>query len=269
MVGFALLGPEWGFHWREAGKGPDVIFAVDTSKSMLATDIQPNRLERCKLAITALLPEIQGRKVGLIAFAGGSFLQCPPIEDFQVFRSILDSLTVQSIPRGGTAVGTAIGLGRRSFATDAAGRKVLIILTDGENHEGDPLREARIAAREGIRIFTVGIGSPDGVLIPVSGSGESTVYLQDTHGKNVKTRLNERILKSIAAAAGGQYAHSSDIDLGLKKLYQDSIANRAGSGRKWIREPVNHFQLPLIIAIGLLVLECALGLFLKAGSLGG
>lgn len=266
MLILALLGPQWGFRWRENRKqGPDLIFAVDTSKSMLAADVLPNRLERCKLAIQALLPETEGSKAGLIAFAGSAFLQCPPVEDFAVFQRVLSSINIQSIPRGGTAIGSAIRIARRSFSTERTGRKVLIIMTDGENHEGNPAREAALAAREGIRIYTIGIGSPDGTTIPVNGTGGEITYLKDKEGKIVKTKLNEDILKTVAATGGGTYLHSSEIDLGLKKLYHTRlIANASKTNAKWRKEPVNHFQLPLTLAILLFLLELGWGSFRKS-----
>lgn len=262
-VAAALVGPEWGFRWQEVrSQGPELIFALDTSKSMLATDLKPNRLERSKLAIMDLLTKIPGSKTGLIAFAGHSFLQCPPTEDRNVFQAALTSLTVQSIPRGGTAIGTAIAAGRRAFQSGGDGSKVLIIMTDGENHEGDPVQEAELAAGEDIRIFTIGIGSPEGERIPVTDARGGTAYVKDNQGNVVESKLNETILKEIARAGKGAYVRGAGVAMGLEELYRTQLASLDPSTElndKWRKEPLNRFQIPLLLAIILLSVELGLG----------
>lgn len=259
----ALIGPQWGFRWNTLrSQGPELIFALDTSKSMLAADLQPNRLERSKLAIIDLLSKIPESKAGLIAFAGNSFLQCPPTEDRNVFQAALNSLTVQSIPRGGTAIGTAIAAARRGFQSGENGSKVLIVMTDGENHEGDPVREAELAAKEGIRIFTIGIGSPEGERIPVTNARGITTYLKDNQGNIVKSKLNEAILREIAGAANGAYLRGSGVSMGLEDLYRTQLASLspgAEPDEKWRKEPVNRFQIPLSLATIFLSAELILG----------
>jgi Ca-activated chloride channel homolog len=144
----ALCGPGWGYRWQELrSQGLEIIFAIDTSKSMMAGDIKPSRLERAKLALIDFLGRIEGNKIGLIAFSGTSFLACPLTLDYSAFEGTLDSLSVNTIPRGGTAIGPAIANARQAFLAAGAGNKIMVLITDGENHEGDPRAEAKLAAR--------------------------------------------------------------------------------------------------------------------------
>lgn len=260
----ALTGPELGYRWREInGRGLEIIFALDTSKSMLAADIQPNRLERAKLAIKQLMPQIAGNKVGLVAFAGTAFLQAPLTADFTAFGAALDSLGVQSIPRGGTAIGAALQVSLKAFQSGEAAPKIVILMTDGENHEGDPVSIAQTAAKQGINIYTVGIGSTAGVPIPIAGSSGKTEYLKDTEGKVVRTVLDEKTLRAIAAAGKGTYIHGDGVSLGLNELYRAGLSKYrrkpAEVSGGWRKEPVNRYQWPLGAAIILLVTELCLG----------
>ena len=155
----SLLRPRWGFHWEEIKrKGVDIIVAVDVSESMLAEDIQPNRLERAKREITDLVGMLQGDRVGLVAFAGAAFLECPLTLDYGAFRIFLDYLDTELIPVPGTAVGEAIQTAIRSFSTERRASKAIILITDGEDHPGEAEKAAEAAKEKGIRIFTIGVG---------------------------------------------------------------------------------------------------------------
>ncbi|MCL6592153.1 MAG: VWA domain-containing protein [Firmicutes bacterium] len=259
----ALTGPSWGLRREEnKSRGLTVIFALDTSKSMLAADILPNRLERSKLAILDFLPKIAGNKVGLIAFAGSSFLQCPPALDINAFGGALTSLSVQSIPKGGTAIGEAIHLSRKVFQSGETGPKILIVITDGENHEGNPVEMAQAAAKEGVTIFTIGIGSPQGERIPVKDQNGAITYLKDASGQVVTTKLDEKVLREIAAAGKGAYIKGAGISIGLDELYQTKLIKYQQSelSGPWKLRPINRYQSVLIPAILLLLLELVLGL---------
>jgi Ca-activated chloride channel family protein len=257
----ALTGPQWGYQWRESkNRGLEIILALDTSKSMLAGDVEPNRFERAKLAIKDFLNKIPGNRVGLIAFAGASFLQCPLTMDYSAFNLTLDSLSIQSIPRGGTAINTAVINARQAFKS-ANGSKILILITDGEDHEGDPVGQARNAAKEDIAVYTIGIGDPQGVLIEIKDQAGQSVYLKDSAGKPVKTSLNESLLKDIAAAGKGSYIRADGISLGLEKLYREKLLKyyqTALIGQKQ-KQYIERYQIPLILALICLLLELALG----------
>lgn len=264
----ALSGPRWGYRWQEVKhRGLEIIFAIDTSKSMLATDVKPNRLERAKLAVKDLLRVMQNDKVGLVAFSGTSFLQCPLTMDFNAFSGTLDALNTGIIPRGGTAIGEAILTARKAFKSGSAGKKVLIIITDGENHEGDPVSQAKAAVKDGIAVYTIGIGSPEGELIIVRDEYGNGSYLKDKAGNVVKTYLNEGILKEIARVGRGTYVRAGGFSLGLEELYRTRLAGLEKSelNSKWRKDYVERFQIPLLLAVLLLTIEICLGFQVKPG----
>jgi Ca-activated chloride channel family protein len=222
---FALLRPQWGFKWREVKrKGLDIIIAVDTSKSMLAEDIKPSRLARAKLAIGDFTHELKGDRIGLIAFAGSAFLECPLTIDYGGFLLSLEDLDVNTIPKGGTSISSAIKEAMRSFPSAEGQDRVLIIITDGEDHEGDPLRLAEEAKKQGIKIYCIGIGTKEGELIFVEQEGGGKEFLKDSQGNAVKSRLNEDVLQKIALASGGTYIRSTSTEFGLNLLYKERLS---------------------------------------------
>jgi len=227
----ALARPQWGFAWQEVKRtGLDIMIAMDVSKSMLANDVKPNRLERSKFAVKDLVKKLSGDRIGLIAFAGTSFLQCPLTIDYNGFLLSLDDLSAFTIPRGGTSITSAIREAMQAFSqnkTDALKEKkyrVLIVITDGEDFEGDALAAAKEAAEAGIKIFSVGVGTLEGELIPLSESYSGKDFLIDKSGETVKTRLNENILKEIAISTGGSYVRATQGDFGLVLIYEKSIS---------------------------------------------
>ena len=259
----AICGPGWGYNWQEVkSRGLEIIFALDTSKSMLAADIKPTRLERAKLALKDFLNKIEGNKVGLVAFSGSSFLQCPLTLDYSAFGESLDALSVYTIPRGGTAIGSAIATARKAFQAAGSGTKILILITDGENHEGDPVAGAKAAAQEGITIYTIGIGSPEGELVVIQDQNGNTSYLKDSQGNVVKTTLNEAILKEIAQNGNGSYLRANGLTLGLDVLYNVQLAkfNKSEISSKWQKKYINRYQLPLLVAVLVLLSEFGMGL---------
>lgn len=257
----ALAGPEWGLHWEEVRReGLDVIIALDTSRSMLATDLKPNRIDRAKLAIRELLTELHGDRIGLVAFAGTAFLECPLTLDYAAFAQSLDATDVGIIPRGGTALAEAITTGIEAFEARQGKHEALILITDGENHEGDVEDAATRAAERGIKVFTVGVGTSEGDLIPLGGAGDSG-YVKDTKGHVVKSRLNEDTLRQIAATTAGAYVHSGEASLGLDEIFRDHISTME---KRELQSTVQRrydarFQIPLAVAIALLLIEPAVG----------
>jgi Ca-activated chloride channel homolog len=202
----ALAGPELGYHWELISRrGNEVVFAIDTSRSMLTPDVTPNRLTRAKLAIDDMARQLDGDGIGIVAFAGRAFAVCPLTLDYGAFHQSLDAIDVRTIPLGGTNIPNAIAAARATFRRRASGDRILILVTDGENLEGDALAAAKAAAtQDGLKIYTVGIGTAAGELIPLPpdlGGG----FVKDETGAPVKSHLDESGLKAIASATGGTY----------------------------------------------------------------
>jgi Ca-activated chloride channel homolog len=268
LLVFALAGPQWGYQWQVVKhQGLEIVFALDTSKSMLATDVKPSRLERSKLAVTDLLNKLHGDKVGLVAFAGSSFLQCPLTLDYSAFAMAINDLTVQVIPRGGTALGDAIQTARQAFQAGSTGSKILVLISDGENHEGDPVASARTAVKDGITIYTIGIGSPTGELIVTKDANDNSSYLKDSSGNVVKTTLDEQMLREIASAGNGFYIKGTGLSLGLDDLYRLKLLklSQGEVSSKLQKSYLERYQIPLLLAILLLVLELLIGTKLQWG----
>src|SRR5262249_13856998 len=182
----ALAGPMWGFRWQEVHRqGIDLIVALDTSRSMLATDVKPNRLARAKLAVQDVLQELHGDRIGLVAFAGSAFAQCPLTLDYGAFAQSLDAVEVGIIPKGGTSLAAAIDTSLDAFEGRQGNHQALMIITDGEDHEGKVEEATKRAAERGVKIYTVGIGTPEGELLPVESGG----FVKDRSGQVVKSRL--------------------------------------------------------------------------------
>jgi len=204
----ALARPQWGFAWEEAKqKGLDIIVAMDTSRSMLATDVAPNRLEKAKLAAFDLMRQAKSDRLGLVAFAGNAFLQSPLTLDDQAFRQNLDAVNVGIIPQGGTALSAAIHTSIAAFEKNNDNHKVIVLFTDGEDHDADTetLAAAKEAAETGIHIFTVGVGTPAGELLRVKDDQGNFSYIKDEDGNVVKSHLNQPLLQQIATEANGFY----------------------------------------------------------------
>ncbi len=252
----ALARPQYGFKWVEVKrKGIDILFALDTSKSMLTEDIRPNRLERAKLAIMDFVNQLEGDRVGLLPFAGSAFLMCPLTIDYNAFEASLTTVNTATIPRGGTDLERAIGLAESSLVNNA-NHKILVLLTDGENLEGDALAAATKAAKNGMTIFTVGVGTTQGELIPLSSRGQGN-FVKDESGKFITSKLDERALTAIAEAAGGLYVPLGKNGEGLQRIYQQklSLIPKKELAEKQHKEPMERFSWPLGAAIVLLMVE--------------
>ncbi len=254
----ALARPQWGFVWEEVKRtGIDMLIAIDVSKSMLATDVKPNRLERTKFAVRDLVKKLSGDRVGLVAFAGTAFLQCPLTIDYNGFLLSLDDLTTATIPRAGTSISSAIKEALGVFKGPDTKYKVLVIVTDGEDFEGDALKAARDAAEMGIKIYCIGVGTADGEIIPAMGRDGERGYLTDRSGQVVKTKLNEEILKKIAVSTGGSYVRATQAEFGLVLLYDKSISKleKRDIEAKMRKHYQERYQYFLALAILLLFLE--------------
>jgi Ca-activated chloride channel family protein len=214
-----LARPQFGSRLEEVKKqGVEVIIALDVSNSMLAQDIQPDRLTRAKQALARLIDNLENDKIGLIVFAGDAYTQIPITTDYISAKMFLETINPDMVPKQGTAIGAAIDLGMRSFTPGEGKSKAMIIITDGENHEDDPVAKASEAASAGIIIHTIGIGSPEGVPVPVIRGGKRD-YLKDKDGNTVITRLDEEVLKKIAINGEGSYVRASSSNIGLDEIY--------------------------------------------------
>ncbi len=255
---FSLMRPQWGFHWEKVQRhGLDIIIAFDTSKSMLAPDIKPNRLERAKLAVKDFVNHLQGDRVGLVAFAGEAFLQCPLTLDYHGFLLALDNLSVNTIPKGGTSIAAAIKEAIKSYPSEDKGHRVLILITDGEDLGGEVLKAAKEAKKEGVKIFCVGIGTQEGELIPITDEKGLRTFVKDASGSVVKTRLDEDTLKEIASLTGGGYIHAGGASLGLDELYERTISHmtKMTFKTKMVKRYEERYQIFLFLAVVLLMLE--------------
>ena len=258
LMVFSLARPQWGFEWKETKfKGIDLLIAIDVSKSMLAMDVKPNRLERVKLAVKDLVRKLNGDRVGLIAFAGTAFLQCPLTIDYNGFLLTLDDISVNTIPRGGTSISSAIREAVNVFKGQEKKYKTLILITDGDDLEGDPMKAAKEAADDGIKIYCVGVGTNEGSLIPGTDERGSRAWVADNGGNVVKSQLNEELLKNIAISTGGSYVRATQSDSGLVLLYDKSISKleKKDIEGKMSKQYQERFQYFLGIAILLLLIE--------------
>lgn len=222
----ALTRPRLGYDWAEVRqKGVDIIIAVDVSKSMRSSDIQPSRLERAKRKIQDLLNMLQGDRIGLLAFAGVGFMQCPLTTDYAAVKMFLDFLSTDTIPVPGTALTDAIDLATKSLvegSPESSAGKAIILITDGEDQGVEnkgPVEAAKRAKEKGIKIFTVGIGSPDGAPIPDDSGG----FKKDASGNLVISKLNESVLKDIAIESDGVYVRSVSGDMDLDQIYRQTL----------------------------------------------
>ena len=257
----ALARPQWGYDWRETkGRGIDLLIALDTSRSMLAEDIKPNRLERAKLAILDLLDRLEGDRVGLVAFAGTAFLQCPLTLDYDAYRQTLESIDTDTIAKGGSDLASAIAEAQASFAEDD-NYKILVLITDGEDLEAGGITQARLASQEGVKIYTVGVGSAEGELIPIGSDTGDPDYLRDDHGNPIKTILDEPTLIAIATATNGFYVPLGNTGQGLEEVYQKGLQPLPKLEReaRLHRIPTERFQWPLGAALLFLIVESLLG----------
>jgi Ca-activated chloride channel family protein len=256
FTALALAGPKYGYRWQEIRQqGVDIIIALDCSRSMTAADIQPSRLERAKREVFDLLAMLQGDRVGLVAFAGTAFLQCPLTLDYEAFNLFLNSLSPEYLPVGGTDITGALATALNSFDPKSASDKAVILITDGENTgDGEPLKAAETLKEKKIKLFCIGVGGSDGVPIPEPAGG----FKKDRAGQIVLSRLDENTLKKMAVITGGTYVRSVAGDMDLDAIYTGEIrrtmeAQTVSSGRKQVWE--DRFQWPLALALLCLVAE--------------
>ncbi|MGE9292067.1 MAG: vWA domain-containing protein, partial [Puniceicoccales bacterium] len=257
----ALARPQIGYTWREMpARGIDVLFVLDSSRSMLAEDIRPNRLERAKLAILDFVDKVPGDRVGLVAFAGNAFLQCPLTLDYDAFEMSLEAVDTSVISHGGTDIARALIEAENAFDKDN-NHKIVVLITDGEDLEQSGIDQARMLADRGMTIYTVGVGTSEGELIPVATSNGRIEYLRDSDGQPVTTRLDAETLKDIAEATGGFYVPLGVSGYGLEQVYESGLKSipEQDLGVRRTKVSLERFQWPLGLAIFLLAWEPLVG----------
>lgn len=227
FIGFGLLilgvsNPQVGSKLEEVKReGIDLIVALDVSNSMKAEDLKPNRLERAKRAMQQLVERLKGDRLGIIVFAGKAYTQLPVTTDYAAAKLFLNTIDTDIVPTQGTAIGAAIELASTSFDFESGGNKVLIVVSDGENHEDNAVEAAAEAAKKGIKTFTIGMGSPNGAPIPVIKNGRRNGYRQTSDGSTVISSLNEEMMQEIASAGGGTYLRATNANAGLQQLLDE------------------------------------------------
>jgi len=255
FMAIALSGPRYGYKWQEIErKGIDIIIAIDCSRSMLATDIKPTRLDRAKREVFDLLGMLKGDRVGLVAFAGSAFLQCPLTLDYEAFHLFLNVLSPDFLPVGGTDIPGAVLTALSGFNRRDKSEKAVILITDGESTTGDPLPAAEKAKAAGVKLFCIGVGQDNGVPVPDRQGG----FKKDGSGKIVMTRLNEASLKKMAVLTGGTYVRSVAGDLDLDAIYNREIRGKMDAatladGRKQVW--ADRYQWFLFLALAALLAE--------------
>jgi Ca-activated chloride channel family protein len=258
LVILAAAKPQFGSQLVKVQReGIDLVIALDASLSMMAEDMKPNRLERAKQEIVDLIQGLKGDRVGVVAFAGDAFVLCPLTVDYNAALMFTQTADVDIVSKQGTAIDKAIDTSVALFNEDGESDRVIILVTDGESHDGDPVESARQAAVKGIRIYTIGIGNPAGELIPLRGTdGAVEEYKKDRAGETVLTRLDERVLREVARVTDGKYLPATRDGLELKVLYREiSGLQRAAVEGEFVERKTDRFQWFLGLAALLLALE--------------
>jgi Ca-activated chloride channel family protein len=247
--------PQFGSKLTEAKrKGIELMIALDVSNSMMAQDIQPDRLERAKQAISRLVDQLTTDRIGLVVFAGDAYVQLPITNDYTSAKMFLSSISPGIVPKQGTAIGAAINLAANSFSPQEETSKVIIVISDGENHEDNPVEEAQRVSERGIIVHTIGIGSPQGAPIPVSPNSRD--FLRDKEDKVVVTRLDEETLSKIALSTGGKYVRASNSQIGLLPLFEEiNRMERVELKEKVFSEYDDQFQYLFGLALILLAID--------------
>jgi Ca-activated chloride channel family protein len=258
LVAVALARLQFGTHLELLKReGIDIVIALDVSKSMMARDMLPNRLGKAKQEIRGVIERLKGDRIGLVVFAGEAFIQCPLTLDYSAAGFLLASVDNSSISVQGTSLTAALEMSTRAFAQQEKKHKVLLLLTDGEDHEGGAIEKAEEARQQGIKIYTVGIGNPEGEPIPIlDRNGKQMGFKKDESGEVVVSRLDEVTLQKISLATGGKYFHATAGEIELDRIFDEvnSMEKKELEGALVTRYD-DRFQWPLLLAIFLIVGE--------------
>ena len=252
----AIAGPQTGSRLEEVKrKGIDLMIALDVSNSMLAEDIKPDRLERSKQAISRLIDKLEGDRIGIVVFAGKAYMQLPITSDYGAAKMFLSTINTDIITIQGTVIADAIEMASSSFG-ESKRNKAIAIITDGEDHEGNVLEQAEVAAKKGIRIYTIGMGSPDGAPIPIYSGNIRTGYKKDREGTTIISRLDETLLQRIASVGNGIYVRANNSETGLQKIFEEiNKMEKSEIENRQFSDYENRFQYFLALCLIFLVLE--------------
>ena len=256
LLVFVLVGPQTGSRLQNVQrKGIDLIIALDVSNSMLAQDIKPSRIDRAKQAISRLIDKLEGDRIGVIVFAGKAYTQLPITTDYAAAKMFVSTINPGMIPTQGTAIGEAIDLSVTSFG-ESIRNKALVIISDGEDHEGNVLEQAELATSKGIMIYTIGMGLPEGGPIPVYNNNVQVGFKKDKEGNAIVSKLDEALLQKIASVGKGLYVRATNSATGLNKIFDDINAiQKSEIESKQFSDYENQFQYFLVIALILLILD--------------
>lgn len=259
LAGLALARPQWGeLQSRDHWLGEDVMFVLDCSRSMLATDIAPNRLQRAKFSILDFVRRHGSGRVGLVAFAGGAFLQCPLTFDYAAFEAALMGMDERTIPTGGTDVGRALREAQHAMEKKSS-RKLIVLLTDGEDLEKGGVREAEALAKDGVTVYTLGVGTPAGAEIRTMMPDGHMDFVRDEKGEVVRSRLDEATLTAIAKASGGKYQPLGRVGDGLARVREAVETTGPGTPGRTQARGVDRYHWPIALALILMVGESLIG----------
>lgn len=248
----ALARPQFGSKLKEVEReGVEIMVAIDVSNSMLANDFEPSRLERTKYAVGRVIEGLSEDKIGIIVFAGDAYVQLPITADYLTAKNFVQQISPSQVTKQGTAIGTAIDMAIGSFSSQSGNSRVLVLVTDGENHEDDALVAAERAAQQGVTIYTIGIGTPEGAPIRIGDD-----FIRDSEGEIVVSKLDEEGLQKIALTTGGAYVRASSQNVGLDDII--GLINQTEKAKfetEVFEEYDEQFVLPVVVALVLLVLE--------------
>ncbi|MBN1925786.1 MAG: VWA domain-containing protein [Prolixibacteraceae bacterium] len=259
-LAFLIVGiarPQFGSKLQKIKrKGVEIIIALDVSNSMMAEDIQPNRLERAKMAISRLTERLSNDKIGLTVFAGDAYTQIPITTDYASAKLFLSSISTDIVPVQGTAIGAAIELSMRSFTPETESSKAMIIITDGENHEDNAVEMATIAAENDIVIHTIGMGLPQGGPIPVYNANGQKDFRKDKSGNVVVTKLDEKMLQQIAVAGNGKYVRANNTEVGINTIFDEISSMQKTELESRVYSDYNdQFYYFIAVALALILIE--------------
>lgn len=253
-----IMRPQWGDKLiKVSRKGIDIVFVIDVSRSMMAEDILPNRLEKAKIQLTSFIDNLKGDRVGLVVFAGSSFVACPLTLDYNALKLFIDLLSPDMVNRQGTLIAEALQTARRCFNIKEKQYKAIVLLTDGEDHGSASIEEAKLCRKEGIRVYTIGLGKQEGEPIPLKNEeGETIDYLKDNRDKIVMSRLDQKALRQIALETKGEYVFSKYGELELDRIYQNIQGlDKKDLGSKRLRQKEDRFQYFIAVLLVILTLE--------------
>jgi Ca-activated chloride channel family protein len=253
---FSMAGPQTGSRIEKVKrKGIDVMICLDVSNSMLAMDIKPNRLERAKQSITRLIDNLEGDRIGIIVFAGKAYTQLPITTDYAAAKMFTENISTTLVPTQGTTIAQAIEMAISAFG-ESKHNKAIIVITDGEDHEGSVFEQAELAVKAGINIYTIGMGLPEGSPIPVFSNGVQVGYKKDRDGQTVMTKLDEPLLQKLASVGKGMYVRATTSETGLGKIFEEiGRIEKSEIEEKQFSDYEDQFQYFLGIAIFLFLLD--------------